>query len=70
MPIAPMIVPIRALESVKPSRKFLSSKVFFNQSVVPEITAVSNPKSRPPRAATTVLLKRKTLIFVSMLLSN
>ncbi len=30
----------------------------FNQSVVPEITAVSNPNRSPPRAATTVLPTR------------
>jgi hypothetical protein len=48
------MVPMRALATVKPSSNGDKSKVLFNQSVVPEITAVSNPKSSPPSAAMAV----------------
>lgn len=48
--IAPMMVPIRALATENPSWKDVNSNVVLNHSVVPEITAVSNPKRSPPRA--------------------
>jgi hypothetical protein len=51
----PTIVPTSALATVNPSEKLLSWKTFVSASVVPEMTAVSKPKSRPPREATIVL---------------
>src|SRR5512147_1424411 len=51
----PMIVPISALETVKPRLASLRLKCDFSQSVVPEITAVSKPNRRPPKAATRAL---------------
>jgi hypothetical protein len=39
-------------------------KIRVNASVVPEITAVSKPKSKPPSAATIVLLSNVPLIFI------
>jgi hypothetical protein len=46
-----MIVPISALATVKPSSESLRLKIDRSASVVPEITAVSKPKSSPPSAA-------------------
>ena len=56
--IAPMMVPHRALETVTPSMASERWKISFSAEVAPAITAVSKPKSRPPRAATIVLLMR------------
>src|ERR1700728_1949962 len=53
---APRIVPTSAIATVNPSPHSDKAKVFFNPAVVPEMTAVSNPNSNPPSAATTVLL--------------
>src|SRR5580700_1925502 len=55
---APTIVPISALETVNPSRLSLSENARRNASVVPEITAVSNPNSSEPSAATIALNSR------------
>ena len=52
----PKIVPISAVATVKPSIASLRPKCFCSASVVPEMTAVSNPKSSPPRAAIIVLV--------------
>src|ERR1700761_5897671 len=60
---APRIVPNSATATVKPNPQPDSVKVFFNPAVVPEITAVSKPNSRPPSAATTVLLMRVAVIL-------
>src|SRR6266446_1901222 len=51
----PTIVPISALDTVKPRKKLLSWKTFCKDSVVPEITAVSKPNKNEPKAATTAL---------------
>ena len=51
------MVPIKALETVNPSPKLPSPKRILKASVVPEMTAVSNPNRRPPSAATKVLRK-------------
>ena len=51
----PTIVPIRALETVKPSKKSESLKTARSDSFVPEITAVSKPNKNDPKAATTAL---------------
>ena len=53
--IAPTMVPMRAVATVKPSENSLRWKTSRRFSVVPEITAVSKPKRRPPSAATTAL---------------
>jgi len=53
--IAPKIVPIVAMATKKPLPNSLRWKTSFRVSVAPEMTAVSNPKIRPPIAATTAL---------------
>ena len=53
-----MIVPTSALATVNPRVKLVSRKTSVSASVVPEMTAVSNPKSRPPSEATIVLKRR------------
>src|SRR4051812_49312301 len=55
----PTIVPIRALATVKPSSPPERPNTRFRASVVPEMTAVSKPKRKPPSAATTVLSSRR-----------
>src|SRR5207302_8581752 len=52
---APTIVPMSAEATAKPRRKLSSANARWSASVVPEMTAVSNPNSRPPRAATSAL---------------
>ena len=47
----PTIVPSSALDTVKPRRLSLSPNTCRKASVVPEITAVSKPKSNDPSAA-------------------
>ena len=49
---------MRALATVNPRLKPLRSQTDRRASVVPEMTAVSNPKRRPPSAAMTVLRAR------------
>ena len=49
---APMMVPIRAVAIVKPCAKSDSPYIFWMAPSAPEMTAVSKPKSRPPRDAT------------------
>ena len=56
--IEPTTVPINAEATVNPSQKSLSSKTFLSWSVVPWMTIVSKPKSRPPRAAMSTLPRR------------
>src|ERR1019366_2603688 len=57
----PTIVPSSALDTVKPSQKSFSVNTCRSASVVPEITAVSKPKSSDPSAATMALIKRTPL---------
>src|SRR5690348_1618059 len=64
--MAPRMVPINALATVKPSVNGVRANVSLSQSVVPEITAVSKPNSRPPNDATSVLNKRKRLSFMAV----
>ena len=49
---APAIVPIKALETVNPSRLSFSVNAWRNAPVAPEITAVSNPNNSEPSPAT------------------
>ena len=49
------MVPTSALATVMPRLQGERCQVFVSAAVVPEITTVSKPNSRPPRAATTVL---------------
>ena len=65
--IAPTMVPQSAIETVSPSDAAESWYSNVRACVVPAITAVSNPNSRPPRAATTVLLSRHALSFIAPL---
>ena len=51
------MVPISAEATVKPNQNSSSPNTDSSASVVPEITAVSKPKRRPPSAATMVLKK-------------
>src|SRR5579883_1492013 len=60
---APMIVPQSAQDTVTPSVAGLRWKTWVSAWVVPAMTAVSKPKSRPPRAATRVLITSTAVIF-------
>jgi hypothetical protein len=51
--IDPKMVPINAEVTVNPSDQLFNPKISRILAVVPEITAVSNPKRSPPRAETT-----------------
>jgi hypothetical protein len=51
---APTIHPIRAELTAHPNSEFESAKNLVIYGMVPDITAVSNPNSNPPRAATRV----------------
>ncbi len=53
--IDPTIVPIKAMATVKPREFSFRPYVVLSASVVPEMTAVSKPKRKPPRAATMAL---------------
>ena len=55
---------IIALATVKPRVALLNWKKPSNQCVVPEITAVSNPNRKPPRAATIADRMRVGLLFM------
>jgi hypothetical protein len=61
--IDPITVPINAMETVNPSVESVKPKYGLRNSVVPEITAVSNPKRKPPNADTNVA-KRRFLFIV------
>ena len=52
---APAMVPISAIATVKPRPLSERWNTALSASVVPEITAVSNPKIRPPSEATIAL---------------
>ena len=54
----PTMVPKIAEATVKPCQSSLSLKAFVRSSVVPEMTIVSKPNNRPPKAATSALPKR------------
>jgi hypothetical protein len=62
------MVPIRADATVKPSSPSLSAKTRRRSSVVPEMTAVSKPKSSPPRAA--IQDERRSAVFIAVLLKT
>src|ERR1700722_7391641 len=62
--MAPKMVPIRALETVMPTRVALRENTVVSCEVAPAITAVSNPKSNPPSAATAVLLTNEEEMFM------
>src|SRR3989442_790640 len=64
--IAPTMVPQSAIETVSPRDAAESWYSNVRACVVPAITAVSNPNSRPPRPATTVLLSRHALSFMCL----
>ena len=51
----PMIVPIRAMATVNPRKFSFRRKMDLRAPVVPDMTAVSKPKRKPPRAATIAL---------------
>ena len=55
----PRTVPTKAPETVTPSNPGERANLSLRARVVPAITAVSNPKSRPPSAATSELWARK-----------
>src|ERR1700734_2064161 len=62
--IAPKIVPMSALETVMPNCVGSREKAAVSCAVAPEMTAVSNPKSNPPSAATAVLLTNEEEMFM------
>lgn len=62
--MAPRMVPISAVATVRPREKGESRKTSARACVAPEMTTVSKPNSRPPRAATTVLRRRQALSFI------
>src|SRR6185369_9025005 len=49
---APITVPINAMDTVSPCCKLFSCQYFCIDCSAPEITAVSNPKRKPPNAIT------------------
>ena len=57
----PNIVPIRAIDTVKPHRLSLKSQRLTSDFSVPEITPVSKPNRNEPKAATTVLVHSKAV---------
>src|SRR5439155_19162465 len=59
--IVPLTLPHCALATVVPSIGGVSPYVSVRARVVPAMTAVSKPKSKPPRAATTELRRRYRL---------
>jgi hypothetical protein len=71
--IPPIIQPIRALETTNPNRAFAAispnpngrTKKLSRELTVPDITAVSYPKSSPPNVATNVSFIRY-LVFVEI----
>ena len=62
--MAPIIVPSSAIDTVKPSSFAVRLKTWVSCCVVPAMTAVSNPKSKPPSAPTTMLRINKALSLV------
>src|SRR5579862_2002030 len=62
--MAPTTVPQIAIETVIPRLFDDRLKTCDSWPVVPEMTAVSNPNSRPPRAATTVLFNKTAFNFM------
>ena len=54
---APAMQPTKALDAAQPIAALLKSKCCLRLPMVPEITAVSYPKSSPPRVATNVMNK-------------
>ena len=58
------MAPTTATETVMPKSSGERWKVCVRARVVPEITAVSKPKRRPPSEATTVLRSRYELSFM------
>src|ERR1700722_17000057 len=68
--MAPKMVPIRALETVMPTRVALRENTVVSCELAPAITAVSNPKSSPPSAATAVLLTNDEEMFIRCLVCH
>src|SRR5271168_1468147 len=62
--IAPITVPASAEETVTPRDHSERWNSNFNARVAPEITAVSNPKSNPPSAATIALFSKNPFSFM------
>src|ERR1700722_9664139 len=62
--MAPTTVPQIAIETVIPKLFEDRWKTCESWPVVPEMTAVSNPNSRPPKAATTVLFNKTEFNFM------
>ena len=59
--IDPIKHPIKAELTAHPSRVSVRLKYFVMKGIVPEITAVSKPKSKPPNAATKLVRKSTVL---------
>src|SRR5580698_7273282 len=59
--MAPITVPQRAMDTVKPRLTGLREKYSERVCVVPAITAVSNPNKRPP-SAPVIELRRRYLL--------
>src|SRR5271165_7251531 len=62
--MAPMTVPASAMKTVTPNSKAERWKTPVSCCVVPAMTAVSKPKSSPPRAPTMMLLMSRKLSLV------
>jgi hypothetical protein len=62
----PPTVPHKAKETVMPSVTAERPKAEDIPWVAPEITAVSKPRRRPPRAATTVLKSMRGFNFMDV----
>ena len=66
--IAPIIAPTRAELANHPVSISSNEKYFSIKLNVPEITAVSNPKSNPPKEPTKQIIAMKKLLGLSGLL--
>ena len=62
--MVPIIVPINAIETVKPSQNLSRLKSFSRAEVAPAITAVSNPNRKPPSAAVRVIKISRLFSFI------
>src|ERR1700693_3721352 len=62
--MAPMMVPIRAMATVRPSCRGVRPNLSVRECVVPAMTAVSNPNKSPPKAPTAVAFNSVEFNFI------
>src|ERR1700681_3845064 len=66
--MAPMMVPIRAMATVRPNCRGVRPNLSVKECVVPAMTAVSNPNKSPPKAPTAVAFNSVAFNFITCLL--